>query len=178
MLTGAQDRWTKNTGKTEKTMDSGLVCHAGLRQQLEQSRWAVLPYRLLSVSPPPLQEVARSALAQRQAPIPTAVRRNHPLPHACRALARRQAPSQRAYFRGVIAPLFASFASEKRGDPSSPRLRRDKVDLHGDRLSRRSVTKPEAASAARLARASENAPPIICNAANRSSIDLSPRRGY
>ena len=101
-------------------MDSGLVCHAGLRQQLEQSRWAVLPYRLLSVSPPPLHEVARSAPAQRQAPIPTAVRRNTPLPHACRALARRQAQnSQRA--RSVIAPLSGSFAEESRQERTGVR---------------------------------------------------------
>ena len=54
----------------------------------------------------------------------------------------------------------SGFASEKRGDPSSPRLRRDKVDLHGDRLSRRSVTKPEAASEARREIA-RNAPPSV-----------------
>ena len=54
----------------------------------------------------------------------------------------------------------SGFASEKRGDPSSPRLRRDKVYLHGDRLSRRSVTKPEAASEARREIA-RNAPPSV-----------------
>ena len=52
------------------------------------------------------------------------------------------------------------FASEKQGDPSSPRLRRDKVYLHDDRLSRRSVTKPEAASEARREIA-RNAPPSV-----------------
>ena len=40
------------------------------------------------------------------------------------------------------------------------RLRRDRVDLHGDRLSRRSVTKPEAASEARREIA-RNAPPSV-----------------
>ena len=55
----------------------------------------------------------------------TAVRRNHSLPHACWATAQRQAPQPAA--RGDIATLFASFASEKRGewtyvlDPSGER---------------------------------------------------------
>ena len=43
-MTGAQDGWTKNTGKTEKTMDSGLVCHAGNCAVATCPRGQLLPY--------------------------------------------------------------------------------------------------------------------------------------
>ena len=52
------------------------------------------------------------------------------------------------------------FASKKSGDPSSPRLRRDKAYLYPLRLSRRNAMEPDEASAARREIGHEAPPPV------------------
>ena len=53
------------------------------------------------------------------------------------------------------------FASKKSGDPSSPRLRRDKAYLYPLRLSRRNAMEPDEASAARREIGHEAPPPVV-----------------
>ena len=53
------------------------------------------------------------------------------------------------------------FASEKRRDPSSPRLRRDKAYLYPLRLSRRNAMEPDEASAARREIARETPSSVV-----------------
>ena len=94
------------------------------------------------------------ATAQRQAHIPTAVRRNPPLPHACPASAGRQAPKPTGIFQGRYRAADAGFASEKRGewtcvlDPSGERrkapqqqARTPRVQNYRNRRGGRSPTK-------------------------------------
>ena len=53
------------------------------------------------------------------------------------------------------------FAGKKSGDPSSPRLRRDKAYLYPLRLSRRNAMEPDEASAARREIGRETPPSVV-----------------